>query len=85
MSQTEIDITRERLRQMLTKRLDDTGWRQSMKLQVQDLVNDKGFEKITIEDIVQELAPKANSTVSEDIKKELMCEAKKSLKEEDYL
>ena len=36
------------------------------------------FKKLTIEDIIQELAPKASSTIPEDIKKELLFEAKKS-------
>ena len=84
MSQTEINITRDRLRQQLMKRLDETGWRHRMRLQVQDLVHEKGFEKATIEDIVQELAPKASSKISDDIKKELIVEAKHSLKESDY-
>jgi hypothetical protein len=84
MSRTEVNITRDRLRQQLMKRLDETGWRHQMRLRVQDLVHDKGFEKATIEDIVQELAPKASSTISEQIKKELIVEAKTSLKESDY-
>ena len=84
MSQAEINVTRDRLRQILLKRLDETGWRHQMRLHVQDLVHDKGLEKATIEDIVQELAPKASSTVSEDIKKELLREAKNSLKESDF-
>ena len=84
MSQTEVNITRDRLRQQLMKRLDETGWRHQLRLQVQDLVHQKGVEKATIEDIVQELAPKASSTISEQIKKELIVEAKTSLNESDY-
>ena len=84
MSRTDMNITKDRLRQQLTKKLDETGWRHQMRLQVQDLVHEKGTEKATIEDIVQELAPKASSTISEEIKKELIREAKTSLKESDY-
>ena len=84
MSRTEMNITKERLRQQLMKRLDETGWRHQMRLQVQDLVHEKGTDKATIEDIVQELAPKANSTISEEIKRELIIEAKTSLNESDY-
>ena len=85
MSDSDIDETKEKLKQLLSKRLEESGWRQSMKIQVQNLVNDKGYEKSTIEDIVQELAPKAKSTISEDIKNELMTEAKKSLKESEHM
>ena len=84
MSRTEENITKDRLRQQLMKRLDETGWRHQMRLQVQDLVHEKGTDKATIEDIVQELAPKASSTISDEIKKELVREAKTSLKESDY-
>merc|ERR1712020_516892 len=84
MSRTEMNITKDRLRQQLMKRLDETGWRHQMRLQVQDLVHEKGTDKATIEDIVQELAPKANTTISEEIKRELVIEAKTSLKESDY-
>ena len=84
MSRTDMNITKDRLRQQLTKKLDETGWRHQMRLQVQDLVHEKGTEKATIEDIVQELAPKASSTISDEIKKELIREAKTSLKESDY-
>ena len=85
MSHTEIDETKEKLKKLLTKHLEETGWRQTMRIQVQNLVNDKGYEKTTVEDIVQELAPKAKSTISEDIKNELMSEAKGSLKVSDYV
>ena len=84
MSETETDITKERLKQLLIKRLDEKGWQQGMKIQVQEIVHDKGYEKISIEDLVQELAPKAKATISEDLKKELMAEAKNSLQESEY-
>ena len=84
MSETEVDVTKEKLKQLFTKRLEESGWLQNMRLEVQNLVNDKGYEKIKIEEIVQELAPKAKSTVSSEIKTELMTEAKNSLKESDY-
>ena len=84
MTDTELDLIKEKLKGQLTKRLNETGWNQEMKIQVQNLVNEKGADKISIEDIVQEIAPKAKSALQEDIKKELMIEAKKSLKESDY-
>ena len=85
MSEAEVDIAKDKLRKLLVKRLDETGLRQTIKLQVHDLVHDKGMEKINIEDIVQELVPKASSMISEEVKNDLMNEAKQSLKESDYL
>ena len=84
MTDTELDLIKEKLKGQLTKRLNETGWNQEMRIQVQNLVNEKGADKISIEDIVQEIAPKAKSALQEEIKKELMIEAKKSLKESDY-
>ena len=80
-SQCEIDISlyeTERLRQLLLKRLEESGWRRRLRDRVQNLVYNMPFKKLTIEDIIQELAPKASSTIPEDIKKELLIEAKKS-------
>ena len=84
MSETEIDLIKQKLKGQLLKHLNDSGWNQEMKIQVQNLVNEKGADKISIEDIVQEIAPAAKSSLQENIKKELMIEAKKSLKESDY-
>jgi enhancer of yellow 2 transcription factor len=81
ISQFEIDISlyeSERLRQLLLNRLEESGWRRRLRDRVQNLVYNMPFKKLTIEDIVQELAPKASSTIPEDIKKELLMEAKKS-------
>ena len=84
MSETEIDLIKQKLKDQLLRHLNDSGWTQEMKIQVQNLVNEKGADKISIEDIVQEIAPAAKSSLEENIKKELMMEGKKSLKESDY-
>ena len=84
MSETEIDLIKQKLKSQLLRHLNDSGWNQEMKIQVQNLVNEKGADKISIEDIVQEIAPSAKSSLQENIKKELMIEARKSLKESDY-
>ena len=84
ISEVEIDISfyeTERLRLLLIKRLDESGWRRRLRDRVQSLVYNMPFKKLSIQDIVQELAPKASSTISEDIKEEILLEAKKSLKE----
>ena len=83
LSPCEIDISlyeTERLRKLLLNRLEESGWRRRLRERVQTLVYNMPFKKLTIEDIVQELAPKASSRISEDIKNELLIEAKKSMK-----
>ena len=81
---TELDEKKQNLKDNLIKHLNEIGWQQEMRFQVQNLVNEKGPDKISIEDIVQEIAPKAKSSLQENVKKELMIEAKKSLEESDY-
>ena len=62
---------RERLRERLFERLDDTGWREDVKKKVKKYTDKRGIENVALEDIVQELAPNASSLISEDIKRDL--------------
>ena len=62
---------RERLRELLFERLDDTGWREDVKKKVKKYTDKRGIENVALEDIVQELAPNASSLISEDIKRDL--------------
>ena len=83
MSKCEIEISfyeTERLKQLLSTRLEESGWRRRLRDRVQTMVYNMPFKKLTIEDIVQELAPKASSTISDEIKDELIKEMKKSKK-----
>ena len=80
--QTKIDFSiyeTEQLRQLLRKRLDESGWRRRLRDRVQTLVYNMPFKKLSVEDVVQELAPKASSTISDEIKHELLLVAMKSL------
>ena len=79
---TKIDFSiyeTEQLRQLLRKRLDESGWRRRLRDRVQTLVYNMPFKKLSVEDVVQELAPKASSTISDEIKQELLLVAMKSL------
>ena len=80
--QTKIDFSiyeTEQLRQLLRKRLDEFGWRRRLRDRVQTMVYNMPFKKLSVEDVVQELAPKASSTISDEIKNELLLVAMKSL------
>ena len=69
----------EQLRQLLRKRLDESGWRRRLRDRVQTLVYNMPFKKLSVEDVAQELAPKASSTISDEIKQEILLVAMKSL------
>ena len=76
---------RERLRERLFERLDDTGWREDVKKKVKKYADKRGIENVALEDIVQELAPNASSLISEDIKRDLKKQIQNFLDEQaDY-
>ena len=76
---------RERLRERLFERLDDTGWREDVKKKVKKYADKRGIENVALEDVVQELAPNASSLISEDIKRDLKKQIQNFLDEQaDY-
>lgn len=80
---------KEELRDRLMDYLGDPscGWRDQVKLVVLDIVHDRGAENLAIEDLVQEVAPRATDLVSNSARSDLSKEVKKFLKEraeEDY-
>ena len=82
VSENDVEISfyeKERLRQLLLIRLEESGWRRRLRDRVQNMVYNMPFKKLTIEDIVQELAPRASSMVPDEIKRELLDEVQKTL------
>ena len=73
---------RERLRELLLKSLEDTGWRDDVKKKVKKYTEKHGIENVELEDIVQEIAPKASSLVSDDVKYDLKRHIQKFLNEQ---
>ena len=53
-----------------------------VKLAVLEAVHEKGPENATVEDLVQEIAPKATAMVPNSIRKSMTQEIKKFLKEQ---
>ena len=73
---------RERLRAMLMKRMDETDWRQEVVKKVQKQQERRGIENIQLEEIVQDIAPKASSLVSDEVKYDLKRQIQKFLDEQ---
>ena len=73
---------RERLREILLKSMEDTGWREDVKKKVKKYTDKQGLENVELEDIVQEIAPKASSLVSDEIKYDLKRQIQKFLDEQ---
>ena len=70
---------RERLRALLLNRMEDTGWRDDVKGKVKRYTDKNGIEQSQLDDIVQEIAPKASSLVSDEVKYELKRQIQKFL------
>ena len=70
---------KEKLIRLLRKRLIESGWRDQLKKQCQEIIKNKGTEKITIEDLVKEVMPRGKATVPEKVKEEIMEKLQKFL------
>lgn len=63
---------RERLKELLRTRLIECGWRDQLKAQCKEIVQNKGLEHITVDDLVAEITPKGRALVPDNVKKELL-------------
>ncbi|KAJ2001498.1 hypothetical protein GGI04_003713 [Coemansia thaxteri] len=65
---------RERLQEVLRSKLQASGWQDRIKDKCQKFVheNSNDLDKITVDDMAEEVTPFARSSVPEDIKAEIM-------------
>lgn len=70
---------KDRLKEMLRERLIQCGWRDDLKEFCKDVIRRKGLEKVTIEELVEEITPKGRATIPEDVKAELLLRIRKFL------
>ncbi|XP_023335621.1 transcription and mRNA export factor ENY2-1 [Eurytemora carolleeae] len=70
---------KEELREKLVKKLEEIGWKDQVKLVCRDVVKEKGLDKISVEDLVQEMGPKGSQLVPDSVRMELLKEVR------DYL
>ena len=66
----------------LIAKLEESGWRDQVKMTCKEVVKERGLDKITVEDLVQEVAPKGSQMVPDEIRKELLRDIKKFLEEQ---
>ena len=67
---------KERLKEHLRARLIESGWRDQLKLEANNMVKEKGIERVRLEDLVTEITPKGRQTVPDAIKRELLTKIK---------
>jgi len=73
---------REELKKKLIVKLEESGWKDQVKMTCKDVVKEKGLDKITVEDLVQDVAPKGSQMVPEEIRKDLLRDIKKFLEDQ---
>eukprot|EP00441_Pelagodinium_beii_P021563 CAMPEP_0197655556 /NCGR_PEP_ID=MMETSP1338-20131121/39520_1 /TAXON_ID=43686 ORGANISM="Pelagodinium beii, Strain RCC1491" /NCGR_SAMPLE_ID=MMETSP1338 /ASSEMBLY_ACC=CAM_ASM_000754 /LENGTH=106 /DNA_ID=CAMNT_0043231221 /DNA_START=44 /DNA_END=364 /DNA_ORIENTATION=+ len=62
---------RERLKQYITTHLNECGWREDLKKHCIEFVQNKGVEKVTVEEITADIAPRGRALLPEELKVEV--------------
>ncbi|CAE7648645.1 ENY2 [Symbiodinium pilosum] len=62
---------RERLKQYIISHLNESGWREDLKKQCVEFIQNKGVEKVTLEDMISDIAPKGRAAIPEKLKVEV--------------
>ncbi|XP_046853126.1 transcription and mRNA export factor ENY2-2-like [Xenia sp. Carnegie-2017] len=71
-SKLDENFERERLMELLRTRLKECGWREKLAQECKDIIKEKGLDKVTVDDLVNEVTPKARETVPDEVKRELL-------------
>ncbi|KAJ8612658.1 hypothetical protein CTAYLR_002110 [Chrysophaeum taylorii] len=70
---------KERLKETLRQKLIDCGWRDELKEYCKEVIRSKGYEKITVDELVAEITPRGRATVPDDVKTDLLQSIRKFL------
>ena len=77
MEQSMLDVKlqetgeRERLKEYITSQLNESGWREELKKQCVQFIQDKGVEKVSLEEMINDIAPRGRATLPEKLKVEV--------------
>mmetsp|Transcript_87592 Transcript_87592/g.121590 ORF Transcript_87592/g.121590 Transcript_87592/m.121590 type:complete len:103 (+) Transcript_87592:64-372(+) len=62
---------REQLKQYIISHLNECGWREELRKQCVEFIQNKGVEKVTLEDMINDIAPKGRASLPEKLKVEV--------------
>merc|ERR1712039_911953 len=62
---------RERLKHFVQAQLAESGWKEELKKHCIEFIQNKGVEKVSIEEITAEIAPRGRAILPEAMKAEL--------------
>ncbi|KAI8920650.1 transcription factor e(y)2-domain-containing protein [Entophlyctis helioformis] len=74
---------KDKLKEYLRLRLVECGWRDDLKAHCKEVVRAKGTENITVEELIQDISPKARAMVPDAIKADLLSRIRKFLQENE--
>ena len=73
---------KDELKAMMREKLINHGWRDQLKERCKDIIRSKGLEKVTVEELVQEITPYGRAQVPEEIKAEMLQKLRAFLEKE---
>merc|ERR1712200_364894 len=76
---------KERLKEHLRNRLIEAGWREELKLHAKEIVEKKGLQNITQEELVRAITPKGRQLVPDVVKKELLVKIQAFLSQQHHM
>mmetsp|Transcript_10512 Transcript_10512/g.23660 ORF Transcript_10512/g.23660 Transcript_10512/m.23660 type:complete len:107 (-) Transcript_10512:126-446(-) len=62
---------RDRLKQYVLSTLTECGWREDLKKRCIEYIQNRGIERVTIEEITAEIAPRGRATLPDSLKTDL--------------
>ncbi|EWS75097.1 enhancer of yellow 2 transcription factor-like protein (macronuclear) [Tetrahymena thermophila SB210] len=74
----------QRLEDYLRQKLIESGWKDDLKKYCKELIRKKGLEKVTIDELVNELVERGRNTVPNKIKEDLLARIKNYFEDEGY-
>jgi len=67
---------KDKLKKFIRDRLSQCGWRDDLKQYTIEYIKNKGLDKISVDQIVTEIAPRGRAMVPESLKAELLTKIK---------
>jgi hypothetical protein len=75
----------QRLEEYLRHKLIDSGWKDELKNHCKEMIRKKGLEKVTVEELVEELTIKGRNTVPMKVKEDLLARIKTYFEDEGFI
>uniref|UniRef100_A0A915CEH0 Transcription and mRNA export factor ENY2 n=3 Tax=Ascarididae TaxID=6250 RepID=A0A915CEH0_PARUN len=72
----------DRMKELLLQRLRETGWVEEVENMCRNVIQTKGIEQVTLEEVVAEVKGQARRAVPDEVKRELMQNIRTFLQQE---